>query len=297
MTSFLRRSRYFLKIWFSGAFLVGASYFAVKYLEENLTNLIVESTVMALNNPEVHQDVNNLFAKLLTRLLEDPISRARVTDFLKKTMKEQVFEDSAVDLVIKVLRTTGVRSEASTIMKSSSRYIVRDLELKEQFHDLTSDMVNVVKLGDKLKKIYRLKYSEMQIPEHAKLIFNTQNYDTAVTQNLNSIKKTHTQHKISKAFEGYAKSLAMPTTPSIIAPEVKRIQTLEDIDSTTSAFLPVYYENKFNQLAQTTKPEIQVSLPPPEMPMIKPPDLQLPLSIQQLPSKDIERIERRYITY
>lgn len=266
MTSWLGKSLFFLRIGFSGAFLVGASYFTVRYLEENLTSLIIESTVEALKDPEVHQDVYNLFTKLLTRLLEDPVSKVKITEFLQKTMNEPVFENSTIELAVKILRSEGVKEQASGIMRQSSIYIVKDPELKEKIHDLSSEVVSAVRLGDKLRKLYHLKYSDIQLIRHTQIEFPTKEYNNTISDNLKTIQAANTQYKITQAADSYAKSITLPIIPSIQAPELATIRVLDDIHSATSPFLPIYYENKINRVGQ-------ISFTPPQPASLKPPEL------------------------
>ena len=140
-----------LRLAVSAGVLVGSSFFAVKFLETQLTKLLVDSTVEALQDPEVEEEVYELFKKLLQRLLEDPNSRDKTLDFLASVLRTEKAEDAVLKLLVETMQSPEYRSEGLDAMREITQFVLRDKVLIRNAQNLSFQLALLAKYFESAK--------------------------------------------------------------------------------------------------------------------------------------------------
>jgi hypothetical protein len=113
--------------------LLGAgSYYSVLFLEERLSRIIIESTVEALRDPEVQEEVYELFVSLLSRLLSDEVTYEKAVEFLIKILQDHKFEEALATTLIELLNASESHSEGLHVMRYILQSMLYELNAKER---------------------------------------------------------------------------------------------------------------------------------------------------------------------
>lgn len=145
-----------IKIVFSSGVLIGSSYLTVKYLESQLSSLIINSTTAALTSPTTHEEVNQVLSTLLHRLLSEPSTTSQALSFIQSALGSEALEDSVLSLLLHSMESPLYSSEVFTVLKEITLHILHDNELILTSHSLLKSLVNSLSVLSTFNKLQLL---------------------------------------------------------------------------------------------------------------------------------------------
>lgn len=119
------------RIGLSVGLLGGGSYYSVKFIEQQLTDVIIQSTVESIQDPEVQAEVYQLFVKLLNKLMDDPATFDKSVEFLIKVIKDPRFEDAVVDTLVDLLNARPAQREGVNVMRFIFQSLLYEFKVRK----------------------------------------------------------------------------------------------------------------------------------------------------------------------